>query len=67
MMLSKLLEDTTLASSVFGILVDRAEFIEVTPAGFTIWCLGSIFDLDLALHIAGCYVSCIPQAKRHAG
>jgi hypothetical protein len=51
---------------VFGILVDRAGFIEVTPTVSTIWCLGSRFDLDLALHVAGCYMSCVTQAKRHA-
>jgi hypothetical protein len=44
----KLLEDTTLASRMLGILVDRARFVEVTPAASTIWCLGSRFDLDLA-------------------
>jgi hypothetical protein len=30
--LSKLLEDTALASCVLGILVDRAKFVEVTPS-----------------------------------
>jgi hypothetical protein len=63
----KLLEDTTLASRVLGVLVDRAGFVEVAPVASTIWCLGSRFDLDLALHVAGCYVSCVLQAKRHAG
>jgi hypothetical protein len=57
---SKLLEDTALASHVLGILVDRAGFVEVTPAASTICCLGSRFDLDLAFHIEGCYVSCVP-------
>jgi hypothetical protein len=60
---SKLLDDTALASRVLGILVDRVGFVEVTPAVSMIWCLGSRFDLDLALHVAGCYVSCILQAK----
>jgi hypothetical protein len=64
---SKLLEDTALASRVFGILVDWARFVEVTPMASTIWCLGSRFDLDLVLHVAGCYVSYVVQAKRHAG
>jgi hypothetical protein len=64
---SKLLEDTALAGCVFGILVDREGFVKVTPAVSTIWCLRSRFDLDLALHVAGCYVSCVAQAKRHAG
>jgi hypothetical protein len=64
---SKLLEDTALASSVFGILVDRAGLVEVTPVASTIWGPGSRFYLDLALHVAGCYMSRIPQAKRHAG
>jgi hypothetical protein len=36
---SKLLEDTALASSVLGILVDRAGLVEVTPAASTIRCL----------------------------
>jgi hypothetical protein len=49
---TKLLEDTTLASRVFGILVDRAGFIEVILAASTIFGLGSRFDLDLALHVA---------------
>jgi hypothetical protein len=64
---SKLLEDTALASRVLGILVDRAGFVEVTPAASMIYCLGSRFDLDLEFHVAGCYVSCVPQAKRHVG
>jgi hypothetical protein len=64
---SKLLEDTALVSHVLGILMDRAGFVEVTPAVSTIWCLRFRFDLDLALHVAGCYVSCVSQAKRHAG
>jgi hypothetical protein len=64
---SKLLEETALATRVFGILVDRAGFIEVTPAASTIWCLGFRFDPDLALHVEGCYVSYVAQAKRHAG
>jgi hypothetical protein len=56
-----------LASCVFGILVDREGFVEMTPAAPTIWYLGSRFDLDLALHVAGCYMSCVPQAKGYAG
>jgi hypothetical protein len=64
---SKLLEHMALASRVFGVLVDGAGVIEVTPMVTTIWCLGSRFDLDLALHEARCYMSCILQAKRHAG
>jgi hypothetical protein len=64
---SKLVEDTALASRVFEILVDREGFVKVTPAASTIWCLRSIFDLDLALHVAGCYVSCFAQAETHAG
>jgi hypothetical protein len=63
----KLLEYIELASRVFGILMDRVGFVEVTPAVSTIWCLGSRFNLDLVLHVVGCCVSCIPQAKRHAG
>jgi hypothetical protein len=49
---TKLLEDTALASHVLGILVDRAGFVEVTPATSTILDLESRFDLDLALHVA---------------
>jgi hypothetical protein len=49
---AKLLEDTTLACGVFGLLVDRAGFIEVIPAASTILRVGSIFDLDLAFHVA---------------
>jgi hypothetical protein len=49
---TKLLEDTTLASCVFGILVDRAGLVEVTPAASKILDLGSKFSLDLALHVA---------------
>jgi hypothetical protein len=48
----KLLEDTALARRVFGLLVDRAGLIEVIPATSTILRVGSIFDLDLALHVA---------------
>jgi hypothetical protein len=64
---SKLLEDTTLASRVFEVLMDRVGFVEVIPAASAIWCPESRFDLDLAFHVAGCYVSCVPQAKRHTG
>jgi hypothetical protein len=64
---TKLLEDTALVPRVFGILVDRVGFVEVAPAASTILCLGSRFDLDLALHAVGGYVSCVAQAKRHAG
>jgi hypothetical protein len=49
---TKLLEDTALASRVFGILMDRAGFVEVTLAASTILGLGSRFNLDLALHVA---------------
>jgi hypothetical protein len=49
---AKLLEDATLACGVFGLLVDRAGFIEVIPAASTILRVGSIFDLDLAFHVA---------------
>jgi hypothetical protein len=45
--LTKLLEDATLACSVFGLLVDRAGFIEVIPAASTILRVESRFDLDL--------------------
>jgi hypothetical protein len=64
---TEVLEDMTLVNHVFGMLMDSVGFIEVTPAASTIWGLGSIFDLDLTLHVAGCYVSRVLQAKRHAG
>jgi hypothetical protein len=48
----KLLEDTALACSVLGHLVNRAGFVEVIPAASTILGLGSSFNLDLALHVA---------------
>jgi hypothetical protein len=63
----KLLDHTALARHVFGFLVDRARVVEVAPAVSTIWCLGSRFDLDLALHVVRRYVSCVPWTKRHAG
>jgi hypothetical protein len=63
---SKLLEHTALASPMFRILVDGERVVEVAPVVSTIWCFGSKFDLDLALHVARCYMSCISQAKRHA-
>jgi hypothetical protein len=64
---SKLLEDAALARHVFGILVDGARVVKMTPTVLTIWGLGSRFDLDLALHVAGRYMSCVLQPKRHAG
>jgi hypothetical protein len=64
--LTKLLEDTALASRVFGILVGRTGFVEVTPTSSMFLGLKSRFDLDLVLHAAGCHMSCIAQAKRHA-
>jgi hypothetical protein len=48
---AKLLEDTVLARRVFGLLVDRAGFVEVIPATSTILGVGSRFDLDLALRV----------------
>jgi hypothetical protein len=47
--------------------VDGTRVVKVTHAVSTIWCLGSRFDLDLALHVARRYVSCVPQTKRHVG
>jgi hypothetical protein len=49
---AKLLEDATLACGVFGLLMDRARFIEVIPATSTILRVESRFDLDLAFHVA---------------
>jgi hypothetical protein len=48
----KLLEDTALACCVFGLLMDRAGLIEMTPAASMILGLGSRFDLDLTLDVA---------------
>jgi hypothetical protein len=64
---AKLLEDTTLVRRLFGLLMDRAGFIKVIPAASALLSLGSRFDLDIALHVARCYVSCVAQAKRHDG
>jgi hypothetical protein len=64
---SKLLKYTALASRVFRILMDGARVVEMTPAVPTVWCLGSRFDLDLALHVMERYVNCNAQAKRHVG
>jgi hypothetical protein len=47
---TKLLEDTTLACGVLGLLVNRAGFVVVIPAASTILGLGSRLNLDLALH-----------------
>jgi hypothetical protein len=49
---AKLLEDTTMACSVFGLLVDRAGFVKVIPTASTILRVGSRFDLDFAFHVA---------------
>jgi hypothetical protein len=49
---AKLLEDAALACCVFGLLMDRAGFVEMTPAASMILVLGSRFNLDLALHVA---------------
>jgi hypothetical protein len=47
---AKLLEDTTMVCSVFGLLMDRARFVEVIPAASTILGLGSRFNMDIVLH-----------------
>jgi hypothetical protein len=49
---TKLLEDTTLACGVFGLLMDRGGFIEVIPTTSTVLRVGSRFDLDLVFHVA---------------
>jgi hypothetical protein len=49
---TKLFEDTTLACSVFGLLVDKAGFVDVIPVASTILRVESRFDLDLAFHVA---------------
>jgi hypothetical protein len=49
---TKLLEDTTLACGVFGLLVDRAGLIKVISAASTILRVESKFDLDLVFHVA---------------
>jgi hypothetical protein len=50
-------------SRMFGILVDGAGVVEMTPVVPTIWCIGSRFDLDLALHVAGCYMSLLRRPR----
>jgi hypothetical protein len=49
---AKLLEDMALARGVFGLLMDRVGFVEMSPTTSTILGLGSRFNLDLALHEA---------------
>jgi hypothetical protein len=49
---TKLFEDTTLACSVFELLVDRTGLVEVIPAVSTILRVESRFDLDLVFHVA---------------
>jgi hypothetical protein len=49
---AKLFEETALACSVLGVLVDRTGFIDVIPAASTILMVESGVDLDLALHVA---------------
>jgi hypothetical protein len=58
---AKFLEDTALECSVFGALVDRARLVEVILA--TSMIVESRFDLDLALHVAWCYVSGIASQE----
>jgi hypothetical protein len=48
---TKLLEYTTQACGVFGLLVDRAGFIEVISVASTILRVKSRVDLDLAFHV----------------
>jgi hypothetical protein len=48
---AKLLEDTSLACGVLGVLVDRTGLVKVTPAASTILMVESRFYLDLALHV----------------
>jgi hypothetical protein len=48
---AKLLEDTTLACGVFGLLMDRAGFVGMIPVASTILRVESRFDLDLAFHV----------------
>jgi hypothetical protein len=49
---AKLIEDATLACSVFGLLVDRAGSVEMIPEASTILRVKFRFDLDLAFHVA---------------
>jgi hypothetical protein len=49
---TKLIEDTTQACGVFGLLMDRAGFIEVIAAASTIVGVESRFDLDIVFHVA---------------
>jgi hypothetical protein len=48
----KLLEDTALACSVLGVLVDRTGLVKMISAASTILRIESRLDLDLALHVA---------------
>jgi hypothetical protein len=47
---AKVLEDTTLACGVLGVLVDGTRLVKVILAASTILRVQSRFDLDLALH-----------------
>jgi hypothetical protein len=49
---AKLFEDTALACGVLGVFMDRSGLVEVIPTASTILMVESIFDLDLALHVA---------------
>jgi hypothetical protein len=62
---TKLFEDKALACGVLGVLVDKTGLVKVIPVASTILRVLSRFDLNLALHVAGCYVSGSTQAKRH--
>jgi hypothetical protein len=42
---AKLLEDTTLVCGVFGLLVDRARFVEVIPTASTILRVESRYEV----------------------
>jgi hypothetical protein len=49
---TKYVEDTALACSVLGVLVDRTGLVKVIPAAPTILRIEFGFDLHLALHVA---------------
>jgi hypothetical protein len=49
---TKSFEDTALACSVLGVLVDRTGLVKVIPAAPTILRIECRFDMDLELHVA---------------
>ena len=68
----KLLQRTTLAESVFHLLVDRARAVGEVPAhsagrGLRVGGARPRLDLDRLGHPVGDDTGCVPQAEGHAG